>query len=79
MSAISRRNILRKLQLLCIWFIVITVVIYLYADDADPMPVSLLNRLLVAAGVVVFLSIPFVKKVGQIYLSTTPDDGDLDD
>ena len=79
MSAISRQYILSKLQLLCIWFVVITVVIYLYADDSDPMPVSLLNRLLIAAGIVVFLSISFVKKVGGVYLNTNPDDDDLDD
>ncbi|WP_354668125.1 hypothetical protein [Pacificibacter marinus] len=79
MSAISRQFILRKLQVLCIWFVVITVIVYLYADDIEPMPVSLFNRLLIAAGIVVFLSIPFVKKIGRIYLNTTPDDADLDD
>ncbi|MBU2868125.1 hypothetical protein KO497_14185 [Pacificibacter marinus] len=65
--------------MLCIWFVVITVIVYLYADDIEPMPVSLFNRLLIAAGIVVFLSIPFVKKIGRIYLNTTPDDADLDD
>jgi hypothetical protein len=75
----SRQYILSKLLLLCIWLVVITVVIYLYADDVDPMPVSLLKRLLIAAGIVVFLSTPFVKKVGRIYLNTTPDDDDLGD
>ncbi len=55
------------------------VTIYLYADDIDRMPVSLLNRLLIAIGIVVFLSIPFIKKIGRIYLNTTPDDGDLED
>ncbi|SFN48110.1 hypothetical protein SAMN04487859_103128 [Roseovarius lutimaris] len=79
MSAISRQYVLRKLQMLCIWFVVITVAIYLYADDNDPMPVSLFDRLLIATGIVVFLSIPFVKKIGRIYLNTTPDDADLDD
>jgi len=78
-SAISRQYVLRKLQMLCIWFVVITVAIYLYADDNDPMPVSLFDRLLIATGIVVFLSIPFVKKIGRIYLNTTPDDADLDD
>nr|WP_252729717.1 hypothetical protein [Pacificibacter marinus] len=67
------------MQVLCIWFVVITVIVYLYADDIEPMPVSLFNRLLIAAGIVVFLSIPFVKKIGRIYLNTTPDDADLDD
>lgn len=79
MSAISRQYVLRKLQMLCIWFVVITVAIYLYADDNDLMPVSLFDRLLIATGIVVFLSIPFVKKIGRIYLNTTPDDADLDD
>jgi len=78
-SAISRQYVLRKLQMLCIWFVVITVAIYLYADDNDLMPVSLFDRLLIATGIVVFLSIPFVKKIGRIYLNTTPDDADLDD
>jgi len=58
---------------------VITVVIYLYADDSDPMPVSLINRLLIATGVIVFLSIPVVQKIGRTYLNTKPDDADLDD
>lgn len=79
MSANSKQYVLRKLQLLGIWFVVITVAVHLYSDDLDPMPVSLFSRLLIAAGIVVFLSIPFVKKVGRIYLNTTPDDAGLDD
>lgn len=75
----SKRYVLRKLRMLGIWFAVITIIIHLYSDDYDPMPVSLFNRLLVATGIVVFLSIPFVKKIGRIYLNTTPDDADLDD
>ncbi|MCZ4350927.1 hypothetical protein O4H61_00215 [Roseovarius aestuarii] len=79
MSANSKQYILRKLRLLCIWFVVITVIIHLYSDDSSPMPVSLFNRLLIATGIVIFLSLPFVRKIGQIYLRTTPDDADLDD
>lgn len=79
MSAITRRYVLAKLQLLVIWLVVITVVIFLYADESDPMPVSLLNRLLIAIGIVVFVSLPIVKKIGRIYRDTTPIDDDLDD
>ncbi len=79
MSAMSKQGVLRHLRALSIWFVVITVVVALYADNVDPMPVSIVNRLLIAAGIVVFCNLPFVKKIGRIYLNTTPDEGDLDD
>ncbi|AML53750.1 hypothetical protein RC74_18870 [Falsihalocynthiibacter arcticus] len=62
-----------------IWFLVITVIIALYADETDPLPLSIFIRLLIAAGIVIFLNIPFVKAIGRIYLNTTPGDDDLDD
>ncbi|UTH46372.1 hypothetical protein [Loktanella salsilacus] len=62
-----------------IWFAVITVIVLLYADVTDPFPVSVGHRLLIAAGIVVFINLPWVKAIGRIYLRTTPDDGDLDD
>jgi hypothetical protein len=70
---------LRTLRGLVIWFVIITLVIILYADEATPMPLSIADRLLIAAGIVVFLNLPFVKAIGRIYLNTKPDDGDLDD
>ncbi len=79
MSTDHKHFIRHKLQQLAIWFLVITVVIYLYADTTDPIPVTLFSRLLIAAGIVAFLNIPLVKTIGQIYLKTTPDDADLDD
>lgn len=72
-------SLLINLRKLAIWFAVITVVIILYADETDPMPVSIAGRLLIAAGIVIVLNIPFVKAIGRIYLNTKPDDGDLDD
>lgn len=71
--------ILRQLGLILIWFAVITVIVLLYADVTDPFPVSVGHRLLIAAGIVVFINLPWVKAIGRIYLRTTPDDGDLDD
>jgi hypothetical protein len=70
---------LRSLGKLVIWFVVITVLILLYADETDPLPVSIVDRLLIAASVVVFLNLPIVKAIGRIYLNTTPGDDDLDD
>mgnify|MGYP003680405264 CR=1 FL=1 len=70
---------LRSLGKLVIWFVVITVLILLYADETDPLPVSIVDRLLIAAGVVVFLNLPIVKAIGRIYLNTKPGDDDLDD
>lgn len=71
--------ILRQLGFVMIWFAVITVIVLLYADVTDPFPVSVGHRLLIAAGIVVFINLPWVKAIGRIYLRTTPDDGDLDD
>ena len=71
--------ILRQLGFVLIWFAVITVIVLLYADVTDPFPVSVGDRLLIAAGIVVFINLPWVKAIGRIYLRTTPDDGDLDD
>jgi len=65
--------------MLAIWFLVITVVVFLYADDTDPLPVSIISRLLIAAGIVAVLNLPVVTAIGRIYLNTTPDDADLDD
>jgi len=78
-SANSKQYILHKLKLICIWFVVITVVIALYADETNPMPVSLITRFVISASIVAVTSIPFVRKIGRIYLNTTPDDADLDD
>ncbi|MDO6723413.1 hypothetical protein Q4560_09060 [Celeribacter halophilus] len=78
MSTPQKQFILRNLRNLVIWFLVITIVIVLYADDINPMPVNIFIRFLIAAGIVVFLNIPFVKAIGRIYLNTTPDDEDLE-
>ncbi|WP_376873626.1 hypothetical protein [Albirhodobacter sp. R86504] len=75
----SRPVLFRHLRLLAILFLVVTVIIHLYADDADPMPVSTLTRLLIAAGILIVVNLPFVKAIGRIFLNTTPDDGPLDD
>lgn len=79
MSTPQKQFILRNLRNLIIWFLLITIVIVLYADDINPMPVNLFSRFLIAAGIVITLNIPFVKAIGRIYLNTTPDDADLDD
>lgn len=71
--------VLRHLRLLAIWFVVITVIILLYAQETEPMPVSIMGRLLIAAGIVVLVNLPFVRAIGRIYLDTTPDEPDLDD
>ncbi|WP_237763525.1 hypothetical protein [Falsirhodobacter sp. alg1] len=78
MPTIPKLFILRTLRAIAIWFIVITVIILMYADDVDPMPISIFNRLLIAAGITAFFNIPVVKRIGRIYLNTTPDDGDAD-
>ena len=75
----SRQYVLGKLRLVAIWFLVLTVIIHLYADPTDPMPVSLVSRLLIALGIVAIASIPLVRKIGRIYRDTPPDDGDLDE
>lgn len=43
------------------------------------MPLSVLSRLGIAAAIVAFVNIPLIRKIGHIYLHTTPDDDDLDD
>jgi len=71
---------LRRILLsLAIWFFVVTVVVLIYAKGDDPMPLSFLSRLGIAAGIVAFMNIPLIRKIGHIYLHTTPDDGDLED
>ncbi|WP_236939987.1 hypothetical protein [Falsihalocynthiibacter arcticus] len=57
----------------------IAVIVALYADETDPLPLNISIRLLIAAGIVTFLNIPLVKAIGRVYLNTTPDDGDLED
>jgi hypothetical protein len=76
---LSPSFILRQLGIVLIWFAVITVIILMYSDETGPFPVSVGHRLLIAAGIVVFVNLPWVKAIGRIYLRTTPDDGDLDD
>lgn len=76
---VNRSPFWRHLRLLAIWFVVITVIILLYAEQTEPMPVSIMGRLLIAAGIVVFVNLPFVRAIGRIYLITTPDAPDLDD
>ena len=78
MSSNLKRPMVRYFRSLAVWFLVITVIISLYAESTDPMPVTILTRLMIAAGIVAFLSLPLVRKIGRIYLNTTPDDGDLD-
>ena len=79
MPKFSKQFVLRSLLILTIWFLVITFIIMLYADETDPMPVSIAVRFLISAGIVAFLNIPVVKSIGRIYLNTTPDDADLED
>ncbi|WP_245667768.1 hypothetical protein [Neptunicoccus sediminis] len=74
-----KKTVISELRALAIWFVVVTVLIYLYADATDPMPVSITSRLLISTGIVAFLNLPFVKAIGRIYLNTTPDDADLED
>ena len=78
MPLISRQLVKKNLRALLIWFLV-TTFITLYADELNPLPVSIAGRLAISAAIVAFLNIPFVKAVGRIYLNTTPDDGDLDE
>ncbi len=70
-STPPKRFMPRNLRMLALWFLGITVVIVLYADDPDPMPVSIFSRLLVAAGIVAFLNIPF----GSVDGLDAPPDG----
>ncbi|MBB3993008.1 membrane protein DedA with SNARE-associated domain [Sulfitobacter undariae] len=79
MPTTQKQFIFRNLRAVAIWFLVVTVLISLYAKSVDPLPVSLLQRLLIAVGIVIFCNIPFVRAIGRIYRDTTPDDGDLDD
>ncbi|MDR6264345.1 MULTISPECIES: hypothetical protein [Rhodobacterales] len=79
MSKTTKQFVLRNLCALAVWFVVITFIIMLYADETDPMPVSIWLRLLISAGIVVFVNIPLVKSIGRIFLNTTPDDPALDD
>ncbi len=79
MPLISRQLVKKNLRALLIWFLVTTFIITLYADELNPLPVSIAGRLAISAAIVAFLNIPFVKAVGRIYLNTTPDDGDLDE
>ncbi|WP_394155082.1 hypothetical protein [Loktanella salsilacus] len=72
-------SILRHFGQVLIWFGIITVIIAMYADQISPFPVSIWHRFLIAAGIVVFINLPWVKAIGRIYLRTSPDDGDLDD
>lgn len=74
-----KKVVLRNLTIFAIWFVVITFLVLIYADETDPMPVSITSRLLIAAGIVGFINIPLVKTIGRIYLNTTPDEDDLDD
>ncbi|HAC49962.1 hypothetical protein A3753_01610 [Sulfitobacter sp. HI0082] len=79
MTDIPKHPMRRLLISLGIWFLVVTFVVLIYAKGDDPMPLSVLSRLGIAAAIVAFVNIPLIRRIGHIYLHTTPDDGDLDD
>ncbi|WP_281982261.1 hypothetical protein [Thalassorhabdomicrobium marinisediminis] len=79
MSGVTRDYVWGRAIRVGIWFVVITIVVHLYSAEQDPMPVSVLNRLLAAAFIVALFSLPPVRWIGRIYLNTTPPDDDLDD
>lgn len=79
MTATRRQRLFRLLRSIALWFLVITLVILLYAEQTTPMPLSIPARLLLAAAITLVLNLPFVRAIGRIYLNTTPDDADLDD
>ncbi|UOA30881.1 hypothetical protein DSM110093_00641 [Sulfitobacter sp. DSM 110093] len=78
MTETPKHPLRRMLISLAIWFLVVTFVVLIYAKGDDPMPLSVLSRLGIAAAIVAFVNIPLIRRIGHIYLHTTPDDGDLD-
>ncbi len=79
MTETPKHPMRRLLISLAVWFLVVTFVVLIYARGDDQMPLSVLGRLGIAAAIVAFVNIPLIRKIGHIYLHTTPDDGDLDD
>ena len=79
MTDIPKHPMRRLLISLGIWFLVVTFVVLIYAKGDDPMPLSVLSRLGIAAAIVAFVNIPLIRRIGHIYLHTTPDEDDLDD
>jgi len=71
--------VLRTLRAVAIWFLVVTVIISIYADSVDPLPVSIFKRLLIAVGIVIFVNLPVIKAIGRVFRDTTPDDSDYCD